>query len=249
MNEVARKKSPRSPAFPLEDCLEKVLKIYEKEKGYDVNTDTVARHAGYKDGKSGASLSFIAALGYFGLTVRRGDGVVAVSPDVREYKVLPDHAEKQALLVKWLKSPAVFRELLEDDFPAGLPSDPTLRYTLIKKGYSDKAADDCLKVFKRSVEFVGYYDINAQDALVEAPPQPTLPAVVAKSPEEISDAFDRSNDGLPVDFDEIPVRLGNGRRAWLRIPTPFYERDKARLKKQIDLILTEDEDDSPELQD
>ncbi len=183
------------------------------------------------------------------ISFRRGDGVVAISPDVREYKILPDDSEKRALLIKWLKSPAVFRELLEEDFPDGLPSDATLIYTLTKKGFSDKAAEACLKVFKRSVEFVGYYSTTTRDTSLEAPAQPALPALVAKSPEEYPDVFERPSDGLPVDFDEIPVRLGNGRRAWLRIPTPFYERDKARLKKQIDLILTEDEDDTSELQD
>lgn len=47
-----------------------------------------------------------------------------------------------------------------------------------------------------------------------------------------------------ADHDRIPVRLSGGRRAWLVIPTVFKEADKARLKAQIDLILTqEDEDD------
>jgi hypothetical protein len=42
------------------------------------------------------------------------------------------------------------------------------------------------------------------------------------------------------DTDKIPVRLSEGRKAWLVIPTPFYEADKLRLKAQIDLLLTED---------
>jgi hypothetical protein len=37
------------------------------------------------------------------------------------------------------------------------------------------------------------------------------------------------------------VRLDQSRRAWLEIPTPFYEADKKRLKAQIDLLLTDDE--------
>ena len=49
------------------------------------------------------------------------------------------------------------------------------------------------------------------------------------------------------ELDRIPVRLPGGRRAWLSIPTPFYAADKERLKAQIDLLLTEEdetEDDS-----
>lgn len=43
------------------------------------------------------------------------------------------------------------------------------------------------------------------------------------------------NDG----DDKNPVRLTGGRKAWLIVPTPFYEADKSRLKAQIDLLLTE----------
>jgi hypothetical protein len=42
--------------------------------------------------------------------------------------------------------------------------------------------------------------------------------------------------------DRIPIRLPGGRRAWLEIPPVFYEADKARIKAQIDLLLTEDGD-------
>jgi len=39
------------------------------------------------------------------------------------------------------------------------------------------------------------------------------------------------------------VRLAGGRRAWIEIPTPFYLSDKRRIKAQIDLLLTDDEDE------
>ena len=42
------------------------------------------------------------------------------------------------------------------------------------------------------------------------------------------------------DADQIPVRLSNGRKAWLIVPSPFYEHDKVRLKAQIDLLLTDE---------
>ncbi|MNR68298.1 hypothetical protein D3C85_1927750 [compost metagenome] len=43
--------------------------------------------------------------------------------------------------------------------------------------------------------------------------------------------------------DRIPVRLSGGRRAWLVIPQVFFEADKKRLKAQIDLLLTEDDEE------
>ncbi|MDL2339502.1 MAG: hypothetical protein QFE16_16840, partial [Pseudomonadota bacterium] len=44
------------------------------------------------------------------------------------------------------------------------------------------------------------------------------------------------------EYDRIPVRLPGARRAWLFIPTPFFSSDKQRIKAQIDLLLTEDEE-------
>jgi hypothetical protein len=38
------------------------------------------------------------------------------------------------------------------------------------------------------------------------------------------------------------MRAKGARRAWLIIPTPFFVADKQRLKAQIDLLLTEDEE-------
>jgi hypothetical protein len=44
-------------------------------------------------------------------------------------------------------------------------------------------------------------------------------------------------------IDRIPIRLAGGRRAWIEIPSPFFSADRERLKKHIDLLLTDDEDD------
>jgi hypothetical protein len=45
-------------------------------------------------------------------------------------------------------------------------------------------------------------------------------------------------------MDQIPIRLSGGRKAWLNIPTPFYESDKARIKAQIDVLFA-DTDTNP----
>jgi len=243
MVEATRKKSPRFPTVTLEDSLEKALKIYEKEMTYDVDVNTAARHAGYKDATSGASIQVLASLGYYGLIIKRGDGTVAVAPEVREFRNTPNEQEKKNLLVKWLKAPNIFRELLEDDYPQGLPSDQNVRYALTKKGFTDKGADECVKVFKKSVEFVDYYQhVQVSGDYIEDL-SPNLPVFQTTAPDTYETPLPVRDEGGQSEHDEIPVRLGNGRRAWLRIPTPFFEKDKERLKKQIDLIMTEDEDD------
>jgi hypothetical protein len=44
--------------------------------------------------------------------------------------------------------------------------------------------------------------------------------------------------------DRIPIRLPGGRHAFIEIPMPFFAADKDRIKKQIDLLLTQ-EDETP----
>lgn len=39
----------------------------------------------------------------------------------------------------------------------------------------------------------------------------------------------------------VPVRLAKGRCAWLELPVPFFESDKERLKKYIDMQFTDDD--------
>ena len=67
------------------------------------------------------------------------------------------------------------------------------------------------------------------------------PASLASSV-SAADSFGPCVD-VSEDLDRIPVRLPGGRRAWLFIPSPFFSGDKARLKAQIDLLLTADEEE------
>lgn len=255
MNAIARKKSPRAPSISLGDAIEKACKIYDKERCHVAPVDGVAQHIGYKNAGNGAALGTIASLKYFGLLDRPKEGMVAVSKDVEAYRFAPSEATKQALITKWLKSPPLFAELLEK-YTEGLPSDATLKFELIQKGFAPAAADLCLQVFRRSVDFAHFFErapyssatLQAEDDLetgVSDLEQMAAPVVLtgvaggATQPTTKGDSRD--------DVDRIPVRLAGGRRAWIEIPMPFFEADKERLKKQIDLLLTNDEESGNDL--
>jgi hypothetical protein len=246
MNEVIRKKSPRAPSIPLEEALEKALRVYEKEKRYPAPTEVVAQDMGYKSANNGAALSALASLRYFGLLEKPEDGKLAVSKDVENYQYAPDPKIKSELLLKWLRTPAIFADLL-DRYPGGLPSDANLRFDLINRGFSPAAGDSAVSVFRRSAEFAGYTpswlprnesnqgeQLTGDAIILENGTSPVASRVVGASKPTMPSGF--SVD----DTDKIPVRLSEGRKAWLVIPTPFYEADKLRLKAQIDLLLTED---------
>lgn len=255
----SRRKSPRAPSFPLEEAIERTLKIYEKENRHSVPVDVAAGHIGYKDASNGAAMSALATLRYYGLVERPSDGILSVSKDIELYKFSPDENIKKQLISGWLKCPPVFSSLL-DKYTEGLPSDGTIKYDLIQMGFAPNAADTCLSAFRRSVEFARFYDNNgpteelerhgaikpvAEEFLrhptVDSQLQPSFSASVANKQ---SLAPVPSSSKAPMnDFgvDRIPVRLRGGRRAWIEVPSPFYEEDKEHLIMQIRLLMVDDD--------
>ena len=247
MNEVPRRKSPRAPSMPLEEAIDRALRAYDRERLHPAPTDVVAQHIGYKGANSGAALSALASLRYFGLLERPKEGMLAVSKAVESYKFSPDENMKKSLLVRFLKSPPLYIDLLEK-YSNALPSDANLRYELIQRGFSPAAADVILMAFVKSVQYAEYFKDKEE---------PRVDQVLPKIDDEPK-VEDRSISGVQTaplirqsflsgleegEFDRIPVRLSGGRRAWLTIPVTFFKADKARLKDQIDLILTQDEED------
>jgi len=95
-----------------------------------------------------AALSALASLRYFGLLEKPEDGKLAVSKDVENYQYAPDPKIKSELLLKWLRAPAIFADLL-DRYPEGLPSDASLRFDLMNRGFSPAAGDSTVSVFSQ----------------------------------------------------------------------------------------------------
>lgn len=259
MNNTVRKKSPRAPSIALDDAIEKIGKMYDKERCHLAPIEALAQHLGYKSAANGAALSALASLKYFGLLDRPKEGMGAVSKEYETFKYAPNEAIKVNAITKWLLSPPVFAELL-DRYKEGLPSEATLKYDLIQMGFSPQAADSCAQVFRKSVDFAKYFELREQAGLVQ---ETGLGATNQIEPTEPFAAYPSSENGMeqrykpssgddqkpsvpPVshpEVDRIPVRLGGGRKAWIEIPTPFYSTDKTRLKNQIDLLITDDDND------
>jgi hypothetical protein len=251
MNSIPRKKSPRAPSMPLDEAVDRVQKAYEKERLHAAPTDVVAQNLGYKGANSGSALSALASLRYYGLLERPKEGFLAVTKDFEHFRFAPDDRQRRALLIGFLRKPQLYAELLEK-YESGLPSDANLRYELIQRGFNPSAAEGALAAFRRSVEYVG--DPSSVDSTTEPP----VPIVESRSPTEAAPpdapvAMKGSVGMLPgekssprlvtdEDMDRIPIRLPGARRAWLIIPNPFFASDKNRLKAQIDLLLTQDEE-------
>jgi hypothetical protein len=241
---VVRKKSPRAPSIPLDEAIERALKVYDKQGRHPGPTDLVARHMGYSGAKNGTALGVLASLRYYGLLIRPSDGTLAVSRDLEAYKFAPSDQEKRSILRKWVNSPSVFAELIEKYKELGLPADANIKYDLIQMEFTSAAADTCVAVFRRSVEFAKALDqISDDTGLTEGT---NTVAELKGDDEGASFSQPETRQAVPEakssGHDRIPVRLTGGRKAWLEIPIPFFESDKQRLIAQINLLLTDNED-------
>lgn len=255
---IARKKSPRAPSISLDEALDRALKAYERERLHPAPTEVVAQNLGYKSANNGAALSALASLRYYGLVERPKEGLLAITKDVESYKFSPSNEHKQSLLIGFLKKPAIFAELLIQ-YESGLPSDANIRYELIQRGFSPNSAESVVTIFRKSVDFAGFFGASQEipeDGAVSNDAQQVdakaLHSTSSPQPQSLEQVTimtrspSISSSSMPVatgEGDQIPIRLHGGRRAWLVIPAPFYEADKVRLKAQIDLLLTQDEED------
>lgn len=261
MSITIRKRSPRAPLISLREAVERASKVYEKEGKHPASADIVAQHLGYKSAENGAAKQALAALGYYGLMVRPTEGMLAVSKSFEEYKFAPTEELRANILQKWLLTPGTFAELREK-FQDRLPSDASLKYELIQKGFNPATADECRAAFVESVQYVNGLmqaakpDLGTTEGgvaktgnegnegtVIEAKGELTAPEVMGR----YSESNSRMDGRQPViagdeGGDRIPVRLTNGRRAWLVIPSPFFAADKLRLISQIELLLADDEE-------
>ncbi|WP_146091391.1 hypothetical protein [Xanthomonas arboricola] len=255
-------RSPRAPSVDLEAALSRALVIYDKEGGrHSIPGELAAQHLGYSGTNNGAAARMLASLKAFGLLAGDNKGEMAIAKDVEDYKFVPDKHKKRELLIKWLREPKIYAELL-DQYRDGLPSEGALKYKLIQLGFLSSAADDCAKSFIASVAFARYFEKEQVDANKEddLPVEDQNRSENGSATENLKKGFSPqppvregvsdSNQGAPqnlhatasvsINTDRIVVRLSGGRKAWIEIPTTLYEKDKEILKRQIDLVITDD---------
>jgi len=252
------KRASRSPNYPLKSiewALEKALELLDKEGLHSVPADIVAQNLGYKDANNGNARRALAILKAFGMLDKAPNGKLAVSQEVRRYKLLPEESEKIVLLKQWLNKPLLYKKLL-DKYDTPLPSNRVLLFELVDEhGFNESAAEKAIKVFLQSVEFVNNAGLSANECEDNAPIEDDFEDVDVDADLdviEINQEKEPQNSESPKNLTQAqapqkdrvryPVRLTGGRMAWIDVPEPFYEADKIKLVAQIEIIGTDDED-------
>lgn len=265
MIEHIKKRAGRSPNYPmqtLEWAVNTALELLEKEGGHAVPPDIVARNLGYKDASNGKASRILANLKAFGVIDSVPGGKLAVTKDVQRYKLTPTAEDKRSFLKQWLKKPLLYRKIIEK-YDRDLPSDAVLLFELVDEhSFNEAAAITAIKVFRDSLNFVmgnanshdslnGVNDEGGEDEEEDIAPQETTVNQQIKKTAETASTSSNFHPPQITPASQVkssqeslkyPIRLAGGRMAWIEVPVPFYDADKNKLRAQIEIIGTEDED-------
>jgi len=138
--------------------------IYEKQQRHPTTRDTFAKLLGY-GGLNGASAAIVSALSKFGLLEGHGEKlrVSEMGQDLVLHR--QGDTEYATALQTAAFTPAFFREL-RDQYPSGLPSEHSLRASLIKRGFNPKAIDGAVGAYRDTLAFL---DQESEDTIAPLP--------------------------------------------------------------------------------
>lgn len=212
---AGKTRSPNYPAIGLEEAVQRLKAIYEKQHRYPATRDTFAKLMGYTS-LNGASATIVSALGKYGLLDGHGDNlrVSEMGQDIVLHR--KGDSEYAEALRTAAFMPAFFREL-RDQYPDGLPSEHSLRATLIKRGFNPKAIDGAVRAYRDTIEFVG---AEVGDLFVDVSEE--SPFEVARQTHQLDPLVNRTaTPPPPGDSWQRSVALPLSVTEWATLQAPF----------------------------
>lgn len=156
-----RQRSPNYPAISLREAIDKVRVIYSEQRKTAGSREDFARILGY-NGLTGTSVKVVSALSKYGLLTGHGNNlrVSEIGEDLSVHR--PGDVEYEEAVQLAADNPAFFKEL-NAAFPEGLPSEHTVRATLIKKGFADKAIQPALETYRDTQALIAESVIGSEE--------------------------------------------------------------------------------------
>jgi hypothetical protein len=147
---MAKVRSPNYPNIPLGAALEAIRPAFRQENRNKMARSVLARHLGYTS-LNGRALGKIGAVRAYGLIEGSGDEL-RISDDAVTALMAPvDSPQRRAALATMAVRPTLFQELRKD-FPDTLPSLENLRFSLVQRGYTERAAEKAAQSFLASMQ-------------------------------------------------------------------------------------------------
>ena len=179
---MGKQRSPNCPQISFAEAIEKGRKVYQAEHTHPAAKEVVAKDLGYS-GLNGRSLTLIGALRQYCILEGSGDAL-RVTKDAIAYFELDDGPEKTAAMRRMALAPDLFTELSKTHTHS-LPSDGNLRHELVNKGFTSKAADDVIKVYRANVQlakreegdYIGGEGNEVEETPIVTPGTTVIPSV------------------------------------------------------------------------
>jgi hypothetical protein len=142
--EMAKVRSPNYPNTDLGSALAMARKLFDKDGRNRMPQQALAKHLGHES-VSGPALGKIGALRAYGLIEGNGDELRVTDDAIHALMAPAFSPEKIEAMQRLAFKPTLFREI-KNDFPTQ-PSEDSLRFWLVKRGYSQEAAGKATKAY------------------------------------------------------------------------------------------------------
>lgn len=149
----ASKRSPNYPSTSLEDAVNHMRTIYDKDKLAAASAEVLVSHLGYNK-LHGTSRRVLSSIRQYGLLDEVSDQRYKVSESAYRLLNADKHSPKETELLKEAAlKPIIFRNILEE-YEGELPSEKTLSsYLVLEKGFTVDGASSFVKVLQDNVEY------------------------------------------------------------------------------------------------
>lgn len=167
------KRSPKYPFIPLHKALDRAEQLYREESRNYTPIAVATGHWGYKP-KSSGGLQTVGALIGYGLLEDQGSGQerkVRITELARRILLdqRPESHERDRLIREVATTPAIFGTLWSRWRDVGIPSQSSMRHTLVfDYDFNENTVDDFISVFTQTVEFAGLTNLDGVGETSEA---------------------------------------------------------------------------------
>ena len=244
MPESDAKKRTRSPSYPaigLEDALDKMRILYEREHFAKIPVVAALDHWGHSS-RSGAGFRVLGALKHYGLLDEERAGAqrfVWLSDRAKTLRRGPNDPQWNQECKDAALEPAIHAKLWDKWGPDALPSDQTMRFSLEEMGFNPRAIKKFIATLRSTLEFSGLLGdgrlTDRDDEKPDKEPQGGELQGLGADPQR-DPVVPPENAPATQNWD-LTIPLMSGKRALLRVPIPLSELDFDLLQRAVILNL------------
>jgi hypothetical protein len=251
-NQVAERRTygPKAPNISLQQGVEHVRKLYEKDGRSGSRRESAVKHLGYT-GLNGASMTLLADLKKMKLTTDQ-DKRIMLTRDALLILVSQDEGEKKEALRRCALAPTLYDKVYKKYADSGhLPSQETLESDLIlEHGFDRAKVKQVADALRDTFQFAGVFDGNSRTDQVNFQPSNELDFggmnthTMLDTPRKEQPS--ETQRGQMRDY-AIPRRAG--KLAVLRLEFPVTAKDIEHITKWLALMKETISDESNETGD